>query len=356
VGRALVLHVLPVDLARGAQTYARALRDRLDGDDVAHRTLTLFRSPPAALEPDITLDVPPGPARRAGLDPRAVLRLRGALRRLQPTIVVAHGGEPLKYAAFAGLSGARLAYYKIGVGGTRLTAGKRAAHRWQLSRAGLVAAVSNDAAAEAAALGVPADRLHVVPNGRDPARFTPAAHTHAGPVRLAFVGHLTASKRPERFVDLVRTLRADGVDVRGVMAGDGPLHADLVAAAAGSGVDVFGRVDDVPALLATSDVFVFPSIADGEGMPGVLIEAGLAALPTVTTAVPGAGDVVDDGATGFVVPVDDADALLHAARKLVHDQALRRDFGAAARARCSEHFTLDASIEAWRVLLERTIG
>jgi glycosyltransferase involved in cell wall biosynthesis len=174
-----------------------------------------------------------------------------------------------------------------------------------------------------------------------------------------FHAHHPDTKRPGRFVDLVRALRAEGAAVEGTLAGDGPLLDALRSSARDAGVRVAGRVDDVPALLAASDVFVFPSIADGEGMPGVLIEAGLAGLPAVATAVPGASSVVDDGATGFVVPVDDADALLRATRKLGHDAALRRDFGAAARARCETHFSLDASIEEWRALLAgmiRSIG
>ena len=50
---------------------------------------------------------------------------------------------------------------------------------------------------------------------------------------------------------------------------------------------------------------VFCSRPAGEGMPGVLIEAGLSGLPVVATAVPGVTSIVEDGTTGFVVPVDD---------------------------------------------------
>jgi glycosyltransferase involved in cell wall biosynthesis len=85
-------------------------------------------------------------------------------------------------------------------------------------------------------------------------------------------------------------------------------------------------------------------------MPGVLIEAAMAALPVVTTDVPGATDVVVDNETGFIVAVDDPRALVDATRMLVEDAGRRARFGAAARARCVERFSLEASLRAWEAL------
>jgi glycosyltransferase involved in cell wall biosynthesis len=348
----LVLHVLPVDLARGAQTYARELRLALDdATTTRHRTLTLFRSPPGALRPDLTLDVSSGPLRRA-IDPRAVLRLRRVVRRERPDVVVAHGGEPLKYAALAGVPKERLAYYKIGIGGDRLHGVRGALHRRTLRRVGTIAAVSNDAADEVRDWGVATMDVVVIPNGRDPALFASRDATREGGVaRLVFVGHLTASKRPDRFIEVVRRLREEGLDLEVSMAGDGPLLDALRAPAERAGVTLLGRVDDVPGLLARSDMMVMTSVPEGEGMPGVLIEGGLAGLAVVTTRVPGAADVVADGESGFVVPVEDLAGLVDACSALVRDPDLRARFGAVARARCEREFSLDASIGKWRELL-----
>ena len=63
----VVLHVLPYDLARGAQRYARALVDALNTEDESHQILTLFRADPVLLRPDVELDVPRGMLRRLGL-------------------------------------------------------------------------------------------------------------------------------------------------------------------------------------------------------------------------------------------------------------------------------------------------
>ena len=95
--RTTVLHVLPSDLDRGAQVYAGRLRDALAGDPTQrHLVVSLFDAPEAALRADVRLGVPSGLLRRAGLDPRAALSLRRAIRRERADVVVAHGGEPLE--------------------------------------------------------------------------------------------------------------------------------------------------------------------------------------------------------------------------------------------------------------------
>jgi glycosyltransferase involved in cell wall biosynthesis len=348
-----VLHVLPIDLYRGAQTYARELRTRLDGDDVRHSTLTLFRSTGGNLQPDRTLDVPPGWLRRAGLDPRAVLRLRRELRAHPADVVVAHGGEPLKYVVAAGVEPARLVYYKIGVEHGRLGGMRLRLHRMLLRRAGVVAAVSEGAAREARAHGVPDDRIRVIPNGRDPARY-PEHDARDGAARLVWIGHFDASKRPEWFVDVVRELHACEVACSAVMAGEGPLLDGLRPAAAAVGVELRGTVADVPELLAASDLLVFTG-RPPEGLPGVLIEAAMAGLPVVTTAVPGAADVVAPDVTGVIVAVDDFAGLLASTRALAVDGAARRRLGVAARQRAETHFSLDGGARQWQELLDELL-
>ncbi len=354
-----VLHVLPADAFRGAQTYARELRTRLDSDATNHRTLVLFRSAGGSLQPDFELGVRAGGLRRAGLDPRAVVRLRRFVRNEAPTVVVAHGGEPLKYLVAAGVPRRRIAYYKIGAFDAKLTGARRVLHQRLLRRVAVAAAVSEGAAEEARTLGVPSDRVVVIPNGRDvslyAARGSGAPAAVAGGPQLVFVGHFDNAKRPERFIELVQALRGSGRTIRATMAGDGPRLAGLRDAARTADVELLGNVTDVPSLLGRSDLFVFTG-GPPEGMPGVLIEAGLAGLAVVTTDVPGARDVIDDGTTGRVVPIDDFAALVTAASDLVDDPVRRAALGAAARVRCEARFGLEASVQQWRVVLEKMLA
>ena len=356
--RRLVLHVLPCDVARGAQVFARDLRTLLDDGCDGHYILTLFRSPPTVLRADSSLEVPMGRLRSLGFDPRVVVRLRRVLDTLRPDVIIAHGGEPLKYLAWVNRGDTPLVYFAIGTTTEAARHGaRRVLYRVLLSRADYVAGVSVETLDEAERVfGVPPNRIVLLPNGRDPQLFRPREEVaHGGDaVSLVSVGHLTTTKRPFRFLAAVDELRRRGHDVRGVVVGDGPLENGVRRAASLSGcVEVLGRRDDVPALLRAADVFVFTSVPESEGMPGVLIEAALSGLPTVATAVPGASTVIADGVSGFVVPPEDDEALLEALEQLVTNDELRHAMGAVARERAVAAFSLEESAKSWQAFLDR---
>jgi glycosyltransferase involved in cell wall biosynthesis len=342
-----VLHVLPRDLARGAQVYARALADhanRVAGEH--HEVAVLFAGDRVAALADHELAVPPGRLLAAGMDPRAAWRLRRLVLDRQPDVVIAHGAESLKYAAFARSTACSLVCHAIGVAAPKARRGPhRVLHRWLLARADLVTAVSDAVADELRwVFRLPGDRVRVVPNGRDPAVFTPSrTGDRDGPPRLVFVGHLTVGKRPEVFLDVVGRLRARGSSFEALMVGDGPLASSVRRVASAAEVRVVGRSDDVASLLRSADVLLFTSAPEGEGLPGVFIEASLAGVPVVATEVPGARDVIQDGHTGRILPVDDLSGLTDAVEQLLGNPDLRTTMGRAARARCEQLYSMERS-------------
>ncbi len=352
----LVLHVIPSPAARGAQREARALADLLDHPGVrCHRVLTLFDGP-REVDPNFSLRCTTPGTPGVGFQALVAGRLGSALGRLDPAVVVAHGGEPLKYLVTAMIGRRRpLAYYAIGTyAGSRHEGLQLAMWRRLLSRADRVAAEGYEVADECTTLlRVPADRVVMTPNGRDPQAFHPGhrpANRH--PPTVTFVGALTDGKRPDRFIELVAVLRRQGVEIHGQVVGDGPLRPSLVVPAERSGVELLGSRPDVAALLADTDLLVFASRPTGEGMPGVLIEAGLSGVPVVATDVEGVRTIVDDGVTGVVVPADDFGALVDATARLLADRSILVAMGSAARRRCAERFSLDAVGAAWRTVLD----
>jgi glycosyltransferase involved in cell wall biosynthesis len=97
---------------------------------------------------------------------------------------------------------------------------------------------------------------------------------------------------------------------------------------------------------------VFPSRPAGEGMPGVLIEAGLSGVPVVATDVPGVRTIVVDGETGLIVPERDGAGLTTAVARLLDDDALRLRLGTTARQRCVEQFSIESVCRIWSGLIE----
>jgi glycosyltransferase involved in cell wall biosynthesis len=353
-GSPLVVHVIPSPRGRGAQRAARVLVDRLEEPGVVrHRLLGLFDGPPE-VEIDLTLGHPAGSHPAEGFNPRVALRLRRVLAQLGPAVVVAHGGDAMKYAVPAVIgTGCPLVYCVIGTYGGSPTL----LHEWMwrriMDRAELIVAIGDEVLDEC--LGrfrVNPRRAAMIPNGRDSSLFHPRSEpAEAADATLIFVGALTRQKQPVRFVEVVRRLRTAGRPLRAVMVGDGPLAATLTPLAAADGIELLGPRSDVPELLRGSDVFVFTSLPTGEGMPGVLIEAGLSGLPAVSTSVPGAATVLRHGRSGVIVE-DSIVAMAAAIGELLDSPDRRAAMGLSARSWCESEFNLDLMAQRWRAALQ----
>jgi glycosyltransferase involved in cell wall biosynthesis len=167
--------------------------------------------------------------------------------------------------------------------------------------------------------GLRADAIAIVHCGVDLGRLpdrrtAPGART--GDLRLLSVGRLVPAKGHDILLRAVADLGARGVSVRLDIIGEGPLRADLEAQAAQLGiadrVTLLGAraQEEVFARLAACDVFVLASRS--EGIPVACMEAMAMAVPAVATAVNGLPELIDDGATGRLVPPEDPQALADA--------------------------------------------
>ncbi|HWF84378.1 MAG TPA: glycosyltransferase [Vicinamibacterales bacterium] len=132
-----------------------------------------------------------------------------------------------------------------------------------------------------------------------------------------------------------------------LLAGDGPLRAELESLADRCGVSdrvrFLGWMENLGALYATLDICALSSL--NEGTPVAIIEAMAASKAVVATAVGGVADVVDEGRTGLLVESGDADALASALRRLAADPAERLAFGAAARREVARRFSSERLVD-----------
>jgi glycosyltransferase involved in cell wall biosynthesis len=126
------------------------------------------------------------------------------------------------------------------------------------------------------------------------------------------------------------------------IAGEGELRDELERAA-GPNVRLLGGRADVPDVLASLDVFAFPSLY--EGLCLAVIEAQAAGVPVVATAVGGIKETVVDGETGLLVPPRDPEALAAAIRWVLEHPAEAGRLADEARRRAVERYSVERMID-----------
>ncbi|NJC70270.1 glycosyltransferase family 4 protein [Planosporangium thailandense] len=285
--------------------------------------------------PDLSVHHVPGLGRsvRPGDDVRALAHLVSEMRRFRPHIVHTHtakAGTLGRVAASIARVPARVhtfhghllhGYFSPAV--TRMVVRTERALARRTDRLVAVGSQVRDDLL-AAGIGRP-DQYVVVPPGTVLPPAPPREQARAelglpadGPV-IAYVGRITGIKRPDRFVEVVRTVRASIPEATFAVCGEGDLLGDLVEATAdlGDTVRILGWRGDVETVYAASDVTLLTS--DNEGMPVSLIESGLAGVPAVATNVGSVAEVVVDGETGLLAGCDGEQLATQVIRLLTDD-------------------------------------
>lgn len=341
----MILQVLTDDDRRGAQVFGVDLGRELQARGRRVRTVALAPGRVGGLDVGVL-----GPA---PLAPATLRALRAEIRRAG--VVVAHGSTTLPACAAAGAgTGVPLVYRSIG-DPRHWGAGPARRLRVRLYYRRVAHAVAlwpGSAQALAGTFGVDPRRISVIPNGVPEDRCAPVDAAGRGAARRAL--DLPQLARVVVYVGALAPEKEVGTAIRAVaglphthllVIGDGPERAALAGLAGGA--RLLGAGDPAQAF-AAADVVVLPSRT--EGMPGVLVEAGLRGLPAVATAVGGVAEVVLDGRTGRLVPPGDVAALRAALGEVLPHAA---ELGAAARAHCRERFTMAVVGEAWDAVLAR---
>ena len=209
-----------------------------------------------------------------------------------------------------------------------------------------VVCLNAEAEAECRAFGFAEQQLFRVPNGFPVSEVsTRVSRAQPDPIVVTYAGRLDAQKNPRRLIDAIEILSrsAGALHLRFDILGDGPQRNDIERLVAerslGEIVRLHGRVDNVPAHLVQTDIFVLPSLS--EGISNALLEAMAHGLACVATRIPGNVDLIHHRETGILVEPDDASALAEAIRELSGDAALRERLGSAARRLVEERFDID---------------
>lgn len=346
-GSARALQLVTSANRRGAEVFAVDLAHGLAQLDVPVDTVAL--GPGSGVAP-LNIEV----LGRRSRSLRTTAHLRRRVR--DAAVVVAHGSATLPSAAL-GLWGTGVPFVYRSIGDIARWASnpvRSGRVRLFLRQADVVVALWEQAANDIVdRFGVPRERVQIIPNGVAAERFAPADPTrrrqHRAALGLpqglplaAYVGSLTPEKDVATSIEAVANLP----NMHLAVVGNGPERQRLQALArvrAPGRVRFLGAVDDISSVLASADVLVLTSLT--EGQPAVLIEGGMAGLPSVATDVGGVGSVVVDGVTGYLVPPRTPRAVAEGLEAVMERT---EEMGSAARQHSLEAFSLDRVARRWR--------
>jgi glycosyltransferase involved in cell wall biosynthesis len=284
----------------------------------------------------------------------AVCRLVMALRRIRPHILQTF----LFHANQVGRVAGRLAGVPRIVSSIRVCETDRP---WRTALDRLTQAASDRITCVAGAVrdftrrasGIPLHKLVVIPNAVDvPPRN--GLRDPSAASRVLTIAHLRRQKGIDVLVRAIpRVLRSvPAASFTLVGRGDPSpylIQADLLGVR--QTIRCVGETDDVGPYLSDCCAFVLPS--RWEGCPNVVLEAMAAGLPVVATSAGGTPELVEEGVTGFLVPVEAHEMLAQRIVTLLLDPGMAAAMGQAGRARVVSRFGVQAMVDAYATLYGR---
>jgi glycosyltransferase involved in cell wall biosynthesis len=205
---------------------------------------------------------------------------------------------------------------------------------------------------------VPVERLVHLPPFIDTAPFSVSTSRNDVPV-LVTVAMMRPGDKLESYRLLARALDLCAGDPwRLRIVGDGPCRTEVEALFAGLGdrVEWLGErsPEDIPAILAASDMLVWPGFGEAFGL--AYLEGQASGLPVVAQDTAGVPEVVENGVTGILTPEGDAAAFAGAVRSLLGDPARRAQISVAARAFVTSERSLEGAAARLGKLLEQVVA
>jgi N-acetyl-alpha-D-glucosaminyl L-malate synthase BshA len=205
--------------------------------------------------------------------------------------------------------------------------------------------------------------IAVIPNFVDPARF----QKHGGKVCGSFTSagekllcHVSNFRPVKRIMDVLEVFArvVKVVPSRLVMIGDGPDRSKAEAFCRDHGlrdrVYFLGNVPNLEEVVGGTDLFLLPSETESFGMAA--LEALASEVPVIATRAGGLPEVIEDGATGYLLPVGDVEGMAAGAIEILQDDALRLRMGRNGRELASTTFNVDRVVPMYRQMYERIIG
>lgn len=316
------------------------------------------------------------------LDWAALRALRAAFRALRPDVVHTHSSK-------AGILG-RLAAVRLAAGRERVPAivhtihgmsfnrtqpwAVRAGYAWlerlAARRSDAIVTVADAMIEQTVAAGVCGrEKLLTIYSGMEVEQFDPERFDRAAVRRewgiddetvvVGSIARLFRRKGYEQLIPIMARAAAREPRLRFVWVGDGAQRAEYEAQLAQLGLrertTLVGlvRPDEIPRLLAGFDILAHAS--QWEGLPRAVVQGLLMCVPAVAFAIDGTPEVVLDGRTGRLIPLNDIERFADAVSALANDREGRTRMGEAGRALCVERFDWRRMVDQLETLYRRLV-
>jgi glycosyltransferase involved in cell wall biosynthesis len=305
--------------------------------------------------------------KRMKLDPVALWRLRSLLQTEKPDIL--HSWI-FAANAYGRLVAGKTARPKLLVSERCVDSWKSPWQLWldrrQIGRTTRLIGNSNSVAEFYGSLGVPAEKLAVIPNAVEMPSESPAdrdqalAEFNIPPESrvVGFAGRLARQKRVHDLVWAMQLLKQLTDRVYLILIGDGPERASLIDLARHMKCDhlvrFVGHREDAARLIGLCNVVWLAS--DFEGMSNSIMEAMAAGVPVVATDIPPNRELVVDGQTGFLVKVGDSVGIAQFTDRILADPALAQRLGEAGRERMRANFSVERMVSAHAALYRQVLS
>ena len=220
-------------------------------------------------------------------------------------------------------------------------------------RGDLFLCVSEHIKADLIRLGCDREKIIVHRSGIDPNTFTviPRELKKGGKTTILTIARLVEKKGVEYGIRAIAEILKKHPQIEYKIAGDGPLKDKLQRLIAelnvGDKIELVGwrSQDQIAQLLGRADILLAPSLTsskgDQEGIPGVIMEAFATGLPVVSTVHAGIPELVQDGASGFLVPEKNVDALVEKLEILIEQPQLRYAMGRTGRKFVEQSYNIE---------------
>jgi glycosyltransferase involved in cell wall biosynthesis len=312
-----------------------------------------------------------GRLRHAGRTLDTIIGLIGLIRSQRIDVVVCENALAHIYGRLAAIAARRPCILRSGGVGGPPDHVERLAFRLG---AGCVIANSEFTRRSLAMAGVSYNRIVVVHRGVDLDLFS--GRQHEGRVRASLgiplevplvttVGRLQRGKGQHVLLRAAKLVLNHCPDARFLIVGGAlfgleqeypsELSALMTELGLRERVTLLGPRDDVPAILAASDIIVVPSVRP-EGFGMATLEGMAAGKPVVATDIGATGELIRNEMTGLLVAPDSPRALADALLRLILEEALRRHLGAEARRVAEERFTIARAVRSYEGIYSKMIG